>query len=332
MPQILSATPLLIAAMVAASALPARAQTQASGAGQTWPTKPVRVIVPFAPGGTSDVLARLIGKKMHESTGQPFIAENRAGAAGMIGAEAAVRAPADGYTALLMSAALSVNTTLYATRAKFDPLKDLATVTWICSVPMLLLVHPSVPVKSVAELLALAKRTPAGLNGGHNGAGTTSHIALEMLRQMAGVNATAIAYKGGGPTLTAILAGEVDFTFATLTTSKQQIEAGKLRPLAVTIAKPIKEYPQLPTLKSMYSDFESDNWFGIFVPSKMPRELLTRMHAGLVEAINSPEVRGYIAKEGGEPVASTPEEFERHFRSEVARYAKVIKAGNIKVD
>ena len=299
---------------------------------QTWPTKPVRIIVPFAPGGTSDVQARLIGKKMHESSGQPFITENRAGAAGMIGAEAAVRAPADGYTLLLMSAALSVNTTLYASRATFDPLKDLATITWISSVPMLLLVHPSVPVNSVRELLALAKRTPAGLNGGHNGAGTTSHIALEMLRQQAGVNATAIAYKGGGPTLSAILAGEIDFTFATLTTSKQQIEAGKLRPLAVTVAKPIAAYPKLPTLKSMYPEFESDNWFGFFVTSKIPRELLVRMHAGLVEAIKSPEVRGYIAKEGGDPIASTPEEFERHFRSEVARYAKVIKAGNIKID
>ena len=299
---------------------------------QSWPTKPVRIVVPFAPGGTSDVLARLIGKKMLESTGQPFVAENRAGAAGMIGAEATVRSPADGYTALLMSAALSVNATLYASRAKFDPLKDLAAVTWICSVPMLLLVHPSVPAKSVPELLALAKRTPAGLNGGHNGAGTTSHIALEMLKQMAGVNAASIAYKGGGPTLSAILAGEVDLTFATLTTSKQQIEGGKLRALAVTIAKPIKEYPQLPTLKSMYGDFESDNWFGFFVPAKMPRELLMRMHGGLVEAIKSPEVRGYIAKEGGEVVASSPEEFERHFRNEVARYAKVIKAGNIKVD
>lgn len=299
---------------------------------QSWPTKPVRIVVPFAPGGTSDVQARLIGKKAHETTGQPFIVENRAGAAGMIGAEAVVRAPADGYTLMLMSAALSVNTTLYAARAKFDPLKDLATITWISSTPMLLLVHPSVPVKSVPELIALAKRTPAGLNGGHNGAGTTSHIALEMLKQMAGVNATAIAYKGGGPTLTAIVGGEVDFAFATLTTAKQQIDAGRLRPLAVTIAKPIAEFPKLPTMKSMYPEFESDNWFGFFAQAKMPRDLLTRIHGVLVDAIKSPEVRGYIAKEGGEPIASTPEEFERHFRSEVVRYARVIKAGNIKAE
>ncbi len=301
-------------------------------AAQAWPSKPVRIIVPFSPGGSSDIQARLIGKKMHESTGHPFITENRAGAAGMIGAEATARAPADGYTMMLMSAALSVNTTLYASRAKFDPIKDLAPVTLISSAPMLLLVHPSVPAKSVKELVALAKRTRAGLNGGHNGAGTTSHIALEMLKQQAGVNAASIAYKGGGPTLAAIMAGEVDFTFATLTTSKQQIESGKLRPIAVTVAKPIEAYPQLPTMKSMYPDFESDNWFGFFLPSKTPRDLLVRIHGGLVEAIRSPEVRGFIAKEGGTPIASTPEEFERHLREEVARYAKVIKVGDIRID
>lgn len=299
---------------------------------QAWPSKPVRVIVPFSPGGTSDVQARLIGKRMHETTGQPFVVEHRPGAASMIGAEFVARAPGDGYTLLISTAALSVNVTLYAARVKFDPLKDLAPLTWISSSPMLLLVHPSVPAKTVQELIALAKRTPAGLNGGHNGAGTTSHIALEMLRQQAGVNAATIAYKGGGPTLAAIIAGEVDLTFATLTTSKQQIEAGKLRPLAVTVAKPVAAYPHLPTLKSMYPQFESDNWFGFFVPSKTPRELQARMSSAMMEAIRAPEVRGFIAKEGGEPIASTPEEFDRHFRSEVARYAKVIQAGNIKID
>ena len=306
--------------------------TPALAIAQAWPSKPVRIIVPFSPGGTSDVQARLIGKRLFETHGQPFVPENRAGAAGMIGAEATVRAPADGYTLLLMSAALSVNATLYATRAKFDPIKDLAAVTWVSSTPMLLLVHPSVPVKSVQELVALSKRTVAGLNGGHNGAGTTSHIALEMFRQQAGANATAIAYKGGGPTLTAALAGEVDFSFGTLTTTKQQIEAGKLRPLAVTVAKPIIDYPKLPTMKSMYPEFESDNWFGFFVSSKVPRDLLTRINSTLVEAIKSPEVRNFIAKEGGVAIGSTAEEFDRHFQMEVARYAKVIRAGNIKAD
>jgi tripartite-type tricarboxylate transporter receptor subunit TctC len=299
---------------------------------QTWPVKPVRIIVPFAPGGTSDVQGRLVGKRVFETTGQPFVIENRAGAAGMIGAEAAVRSPAEGYTLLYMSAALSVNTTLYASRAKFDPLKDLTPITLVSSAPMLLLVHPSVPVTSVKALLALSKRNAAGLNGGHNGAGTTSHIALEMLRQQAGANVTPIAYKGGGPTLAAIVAGEVDLTFATLTTSRQQITAGRLRPLAVTVAKPVAAYPALPTMKSMYPEFESDNWFGFLAPARVPRELITRIHGVLVDAINAPEVRGFIIKEGGEPIGSTPEQFAAHFRGEVARYAKVIKAGNIRVD
>jgi len=304
----------------------------ALSAAQQWPAKPIRLIVPFAPGGSTDTQSRLIGRKVQELTGQPMVIENRPGAAGMIGTEIVVRAPADGYTLMLMSAALSVNTTLYAARAKFDPLKDLTPISLLSSAPLLLLVHPSVPAKSVKELIALSRRTAGGLNGGHNGAGTTSHIALEMLQQQAGVRAVAIAYKGGGPTLAAIVAGEVDFTFATLTTSKHQIEAGRLRPLAVSVAKPIPDYPQLPTLKSMYPDFESDNWFGFFAPAKVTRELLTRMHGVLVEASRAPEVRGFISKEGGVLIGSTPEEFERHFRSEVERYAKVIRAGNIKVD
>jgi tripartite-type tricarboxylate transporter receptor subunit TctC len=321
-----------VAAALAVLSLPTWVWAQSGAGASAWPGKPVRVVVPFAPGGTSDVQGRLIGKRLHETTGQPFVIENRPGAAGMIGAELVARAPGDGYTLMFMSAALSVNATLYASRARFDVQKDLAPITLVSSAPMLLLTHPSVPVKSLQDLIALSKRSAGGLNGGHNGAGTTSHIALEMLKQQAGVRAASIAYKGGGPTLAAVVAGEVDFTFATLTTSKQQIEAGRLRPLAVTVAKPIAAYPTLPTMKSLYPEFESDNWFGYFAPGRTPRELLTRMHGVLADAAKSPDVRNFIAREGGVPIGSTPEEFERHFRAEVARYAKVIKAGNIKAD
>ena len=299
---------------------------------QAWPAKTVRIIVPFAPGGSSDLQGRLLAKKYHETLGQPFVVDNRAGASGMIGVEMVARAPADGYTVLLTSASLSVNATLYATRVKFDPLRDIVPVTWLSSVPLVVTVHPSVPVKSVPELVALAKRTKAGLNGGHNGAGSTSHIALEMLKQQTGIDVVSIAYKGGGPGTTAILGGEVDVTFSTLTTIKQHLDSGKLRGLAVTTLKPSSVYPKLPTMASMYADFESDNWFGLFLPAKTPRDIVTRLNSVTVDALKSPEIRDFIAREGGELVASTPEELGNHLAREITRYAKVIKAGNIRVD
>ena len=198
---------------------------------QTWPAKPVRIIVPFAPGGSTDLQARLLAKKYSDSLGQSFVVDNRAGAAGMIGTEMVARAPADGYTLLFTSASLSVNITLLGSQFKFDPLKDLAPVVWTSSVPLVLTVHPSVPAKTVKDLVAISKRDKRGLNGGHNGSGTTSHIALEMFRQQTGANLESIGYKGGGPTTIALLSGEIDFIFSTLTTVKPHIDARRIRGL-----------------------------------------------------------------------------------------------------
>src|ERR1043166_4446317 len=299
---------------------------------QTWPTKAVRIVVPFAPGGSTDIQARLLGKKYFESTGQPFIVDNRAGATGMIGTELVVRAPADGYTLLFTSASLSINATLFAGSVKFDPLKDLTPVVWLSSVPLLLTLHPSVPAKSVKELVALSKRQTGGLTGAHNGSGPTSHIALEMLVQQAGAKLAAIPYKGGGPAMTALLSGEIDFTFATLTTVKQQVQEGRLRGLAVTNRQRSSVFPNLPTMDSIYPGFESDNWFALFVATGTPKEIVAKLNALALEALKSTEMREFIAREGGDAVGSTPEALASHLRSEVARYAKVIKAANIKVE
>jgi tripartite-type tricarboxylate transporter receptor subunit TctC len=272
----------------------------------------------------------MLGKKYTESLGQPFVVENRAGAGGMIGTDVAVKAPADGYTLLFTSASLSVNTTLLATKIKLDPTRDLAPVIWASSVPLVLTLHPSVPARTVQELVALSKRQKGGLNAGHNGSGTTSHIAVEMLAQMTGARVVPIAYKGGGPTTTAVLGGEIDFVFSTLTTVKPHIEAGRVRALAVTTRKPSSIFPKLPTMDSIYPGFESDNWFGMFVAAGTPSAIVTRLHTLAVEGLKSPEVRDFIARDGGDIVASTPEELGSHLRAEIARYAKVIKAGNIK--
>jgi tripartite-type tricarboxylate transporter receptor subunit TctC len=297
---------------------------------QTWPNKTVRIIVPFAPGGTTDVLARMLARRYGEALGQPFVVENRSGAGGMIGTEVAIKAPADGYTLLFTSASLSVNTTLFASKIKLDPTKDLAPVVWASSVPLVLTLHPSVPAKTVQELVALSKRQKGGLNAGHNGSGTTSHIAVEMLAQQTGAKVVPIAYKGGGPTTTAVLGGEIDFVFSTLTTVKPHIEAGRVRALAVTTRKPSSIFPKLPTMDSIYPGFESDNWFGMFVVAATPKEIVTRLHGLAVETLKSPEVRDFIVRDGGDIIAGGPEEFGNHFRNEIARYAKVIRAGNIK--
>jgi tripartite-type tricarboxylate transporter receptor subunit TctC len=299
---------------------------------QTWPAKTVRIIVPFAPGGTTDTQARLLARKYTDSLGQAFVVENRAGASGMVGTEQVVRGPADGYTLLFTSSSLSVNTTLFGQKFKFDPTKDLAPVIWTSSVPLVLTLHPSVPAKSVKELVALSKRYKTGLNGGHNGSGTTSHIALEMFVQQAGANLVQIPYKGGGPTTIALLGGEIDICFSTLTTVKPHVESGRLRGIAVTTKKRSGIFPDLPTMDSIYPGFESDNWFAMFVPAATPKEIIGKLHSLAAEALKSPELRDFISKDGGDVVASTPEQLGSHLRGEIARYAKVIKAGNIKAE
>ena len=301
----------------------------AGACAQQWPTKAVRIIVPASPGGTTDVTARLLAKKYTEALGQTFVVDNRGGAGGMIGTEAALRAPADGYTIFFSSSSLSVNATLFGSQLKFDPTRDFAPVIWTSSVPLVLALHPSVPAKSAKELATLSKQVRKGLNGGHNGSGTTSLIALEMYRQATGIALQSISYKGGGPAAIALLGGEIDFMFATLSTVKPHIEQGRLRGLAVTTRKPSRIFPQLPTMDSMYPGFEADNWFGLFVLTAVPKDIITRLHALSIEALRTPELRDVITRDGSEIVASTPEELGAHLKSEIARYAKVIKAANI---
>ncbi len=317
----------IVGAVIIAATLPVF-----TASAQTWPVKTVRIIVPQPPGGTTDLQARMLAKKYTDDLGRSFVVDNRAGVSGMIGTEAVARAPADGYTLLFNSSSLSIAATLYASKFKFDPLKDLAPVIWTSSVPLVLAVHPSVPAKSVEELVALSKRTKKGLNGGHNGSGTTSHIALEMFRQQTGANLESIGYKGGGPATIAILSGEIDFTFSTLTTVKSQVESGRLRGLAVSTLKRSSVFPDLPTMDSIYPGFESDNWFGLFAPTGTSKEIIGKLHSLALEALKSPELRDSIARDGGNVVGSTPEELGSHLRSEVTRYAKVIKAGNIKAE
>jgi tripartite-type tricarboxylate transporter receptor subunit TctC len=315
----------------AAAALAAAALLAPAAHAQTYPSKAVRMIVPFAPGGGTDIQARLLSRKFQESTGQTFIVDNRPTANGMLGAELAAKAPPDGYTILFMSAALAVNTTLIKKLA-INPAQDLEGVSLVSSVPLVLTVHPSLPVKNPKDLAALSKRTKDGMNAGSNGNGTTSHLSLEMFKQMAGVNATHIPYKGSGPAVTALVSGENEFSFPTALAAMPHIKSGRLRGLAVTTSKRSSSLPELPTMASFYPGFDTDNWYGMFVPARTPADVKAKLNAEILKALKANDVREFMAKEGGEPVGTSPDEMTAYFKREVEKFAKVIRAGNIHVD
>jgi tripartite-type tricarboxylate transporter receptor subunit TctC len=295
---------------------------------QAWPAKPVRIVVPFTPGGGLDIQARMFGKKFYETLGQTFVVDNRTGAGGLIGAEAVARAAPDGYTLLFSSASLAVNVSLYKKLA-FDPVKDLDPVSWVSSVPLVLTVHPSVPVRSVPELVALAKKRAGQFNASSNGVGTTSHLSIEMLKQYAGVAVTHVPYKGGGPAITAVLSGEVDIAFVPVLSAQPFMKSGKVRVLAVTTAKRSSALPNIPTMKSFYPEFESDNWYAFFVPAGTPQDIVARLNSEILKALKAPDIIDYMSKDGADPVGSTPAELAAYYRSEVVKYAKLIKAANI---
>ena len=317
--------------LLACSALALGIALAAAAQAQSWPVKPVRVIVPFAPGGGTDIQARLLAKNFHESMGQTFVVENRAGASGIIGAELAVRSPPDGYTILFTTASLAVNVTLYGNRVKFDALRDLAPVSWISSTPLVLVVHPSVPAKTPRELVALAKKA-GNLNAGSNGAGTTSHLSIEMLKQLTGIKVAHIPYKGGGPSMGAIVSGEVDLLFATGPVASTQMKSNRVRGLAVTTAKKSSAFPQLPTMTSMYPGLESDNWYAMFFPAGTPRPIVDKLNSEIAKALKAKNIQEFMPREALDPVASSPEELEANFKREIDRYARIIKAGDIKLE
>lgn len=314
----------------AAWALVATSLLVAGGAqAQAWPSKPVRVIVPFGAGGGTDIQGRLLSKKFYESMGQTFVIENRTGGGGMIGAELAAKAPPDGSVILFTTASLAVGASLYP-KLGYDPVKDLAPVSWVSSVPLVLATHPSVPAKSVKELVALAKARKGQMNAASNGSGTTSHLALELLKDVGGIQVTHIPYKGGGPATLAVVSGETDFVFTTILSVYPQVKAGRMRALAVTTAKRSSVAPEIPTMGETFPGFEIDNWYAMFVPAGTPKEIVSKLHAELMKAMKSQEVVDFMVKDGADPVGSTPEQLAAYYAKEVQKYAKLIKQGNVK--
>ncbi len=308
------------------------AAVAASGAlGQAWPSKTVRIVVPIAAGGGNDIQARLFGKKFLESLGQTFLVDNRPGAGGTVGAEVVAKSPADGYTILFTTASLAVNTSLNK-KLTFDPARDLEVVSVVSSSPLVLSVHPSMPVRTVPEFVALARKRGGDLNGGSNGSGTTSHLALEMLNQVAKLKLTHVPYKGGVPSTTALVSGETDFNFTTVLSIQPFIKQGKVRGLAVTTAQRSSALPDLPTMKSTFPAFEIDNWYAFFVPSGTPPAVVARLNEEILKALRSSDVVDYLRRDGGDPLGTTPEAGTALFRREIAKYAKLIAAGNLQAD
>ena len=296
---------------------------------QTFPAKPIRLIVPLAPGGATDIQARLFAKVLSEQFRQPVIVENRPGASGMIGAEAVAKSPPDGYTILFTTAALAINATLAKSTIKFDPVADLAPVVWVSATPLVLIVNPKVAANSPEELIALARKSPGRLNAGLTVSGSTSHLAAEMFKQIGGISFADVPYKGGAPAMLALIGGEVDFVFAEALLALPQIKAGKVRALAVTTAKPAPAFPDLPTMNAMLSGFVADNWFAMFAAAGTPREVVATLNRAVKTALDSKEVRTLFDQDAMTAVGSTPEELGAHLGSEIDRYAAVIRKGNV---
>jgi tripartite-type tricarboxylate transporter receptor subunit TctC len=294
--------------------------------------KPVRLLVPFPPGGGTDIQARLLSKVFQQEFGQNFVIDNRTGAGGLIAAQLTVDSPGDGYTLLFTSGSISVVTTLHASRIKFNALTDLTPVSWLSSTPLVLSLHPSVPAKSVKDLVALATQKPSIFTAGGNDFGSTAHLSGEMFNQMAGLKSTIVTYRGGGPAVIALISGEIDYIFATAPSIMPHLKSGKAKPIAVTTEKRSPAFPDLPTMTSLYPGFVSDNWYAMFFPRNTPRAVVDRMNAAVKKALDSADVKTFMTREALEAIASSPEELTAKFKSDQARYAKVIKAANIKAE
>ena len=296
-----------------------------------YPTKPIRLLVGFAPGGGTDTTARAISQKLTAALGQQVVVDNRPGVSGNIAAEITANAPPDGYTVLLSTiAALAVNPSLLK-KMPFDPIKDLAPVTRAADSTNFLVVHPSVPAKSVKDVIALAKAK--SLNGGSSGVGGAGHLALELFNLQAGTKITHVPYKGGGPAIIDLLAGNINLIFATGASSINHVKAGKIRALGVTTAKRSALAPELPTIaEAGLPGFEANNWNGVVVPAKTPRAIINRLNKEFRAALSLPDIKEFLFNQGLDAAPSTPEEFAAYIKSETAKWAKVIKAAGIKTE
>jgi tripartite-type tricarboxylate transporter receptor subunit TctC len=296
-----------------------------SAIAQTFPNRPIRLIVPYSVGGGVDSTARIVGDKLGRVLGQPIIIENRGGAGGNIGMDAAARAEPNGYVLLMGSTSLAVNVSLY-NKLTFDPAKDFVPVALISKTPNILAVNPKVKANTVQDLIKLAKANPGKLNYSSAGAGTTPHLGAELFNSMAGVQITHVPYKGAGPAVTAALAGEVEMIMSSALTILPHLKTGKLRALAMTGTQRSPAFPDIPTVsESGLPGFEVSQWYGIVAPAGTPKDVVDKLNKAIVQVVRSPEMVQTFLQEGSEPIGSTPQEFSKYLHDEIARWSKTIK-------
>ena len=299
----------------------------------SYPSKPVRIIVPFPPAGTTDILARAVANELTKAFGQAVGVENRAGAGGNLGSDAVAKAAPDGYTLLVGAVSpQAINVSLYP-NMPYDVMRDFEHITLIAAVPNLLEVHPSVPVTTVKELIDYARARPGKLAYASSGSGTSIHLSAELFKTMTGVEMLHIPYKGSAPAVADLIAGQVQLMFDNLPSSLQQVRAGKLRAIAVTSARRSPVLPDIPTIaESGLPGYEASSWFGMHAPAKTPRDIVNKLHATVAKALRTPEMMERLSSQGADPVGNTPEQFSEFVRAEIAKWAKVVKASGAKVE
>jgi tripartite-type tricarboxylate transporter receptor subunit TctC len=304
-----------------------------TGAAQTYPARPMRIIVPFPAGGIADLFARVIGQKFNEAWGQPAVVDNRPGAGGNIGAEIVAKSPPDGYTLVMGSIGThSVNVSLFSKLA-YDPIRDFAPVALVMEAEGLLVLHPSVPVRTVKELIALARARPGQVAYASAGYGTAGHLAGELFKSMARVDMVHVPYKGNVPAITDLISGQTSLLFATMPTVLPQVQAGRLRALAVTSSARSPAAPELPTIaEAALPGYSVTNWIGLFAPAGTPRDIVLKLNGETVRIMQAPDIQKRLANEGAKFTPKTPDEFTSFVKTEIAKWAKVVKEAGIRVD
>nr|WP_246013210.1 tripartite tricarboxylate transporter substrate binding protein [Pigmentiphaga humi] len=315
--------------------------TAAGAAGTAWaaddassyPNRPIRLVIPFTPGGSTDILGRTIGEQLNKAWGQPVVAENVPGAGGSIGADRVAKATPDGYTLLMGHiGTLAVTPSLYS-KLPYDPIKSFAAVAWVARVPNVLVVHPSVPAKTLKELVAYAKANPEKLTYGSGGNGSAAHIATEYLKLQSGTQMQHVPYKGTAPAVTDLVAGHIKVMFTGVPAVNAQIKAGQLRPIAVSSPKRVKMLPDVPTVaESGYPGFEADQWYGVVAPAATPKEVIAKLNKQINQSLSSAEIETKLSSEGAEATPNPPEVFAKLISDEIARWKPVIEKGGVKID
>lgn len=298
---------------------------------QEYPSKPIHIVIPFAPGGGADVLMRPLSKKLNEILGQPIILDSKPGANGNIGAQFTSKANPDGYTLLVGNSSIPISVSLYRNLG-YDPLKDLTMISLITMAPSTLVTNPSYPVKTVSDLIKRAKENPGKINYGSAGSGSTPHLGMEMLGLATGTKFTHIPYKGSGPAVTALLGGEVDVLITNTSTIMSQVQSKRLNPVAVTSLQRSPIMPNIPTISETVPNFEVKTWYGLFGPANLPKEIVNKLNAAIAEAIRSPEIKEQLIRSGYEPETTSPEGFNQLMKDDVVAWGKVVKASGVQID